>query len=92
MIQSFRHKGLQRLFVNGERRGLQADMIEKLENILAVLNRARVPSDVNLPGFSLHPLKGRLKGFWSVTVRANWRVIFRLHDGHVWDVDLIDYH
>ena len=92
MIQSFRHKGLQRLYVDGERRGLQADMIEKLENILAVLSRARVPSDVSLPGFRLHPLKGRRKGFWSVTVRANWRVIFRFRDGHVWDVDLIDYH
>jgi len=67
-------------------------MIEKIENILAVLNRARVPSDTNLPGFRLHPLKGRLKGFWSVTVRANWRVIFRFCDGHVCDVDLIDYH
>ena len=87
MIQSFRHKGLQRLFVDGERRWLQADMIEKIENILAVLSRARVPSDMNLPGFRLHPLRGQLKGFWSVTVRANWRVIFRFHDGHVWDVD-----
>ena len=92
MIQSFRHKGLQRLYVDGERRGLQTDMIEKLENILAVLSRARVPSDVSLPSFRLHPLKGQLKGFWSVTVRANWRVIFRFRDGHVWDVDLIDYH
>ena len=92
MIQSFRHKGLQRLFVDGERRGLMPDMIEKIENILAVLSRARVPSAMNLPGFRLHPLKGRLKGFWSVTVRANWRIIFRFHDGHVWDVDLIDYH
>lgn len=92
MIQSFRHKGLQRLYVDGERRGLQADMIEKLENILAVLSRARVPSDASLPGFRLHPLKGRLTGFWSVTVRANWRVIFRFREGHVWDVDLIDYH
>ncbi|MGB7947551.1 MAG: type II toxin-antitoxin system RelE/ParE family toxin [Candidatus Binatia bacterium] len=92
MIQSFRHKGLSRLFVDGDRKRLPADMIEKIENILAVLSRAKVPSDLNLPGFRLHPLKGRLKGFWSVTVRANWRVIFRFRDGHVWDVDLIDYH
>jgi len=92
MIQSFRHKGLQRLFVDGERRGVRPDWIEKVENILAVLNRARVPEDMNLPGFRLHPLKGKLKGFWSVTVRANWRIIFRFEDGDVWDVDLIDYH
>jgi len=92
MIQSFRHKGLQRLFVDGEPRGIRPDWIEKIENILAVLNRARVPEDMNLPGFRLHPLRGNLKGFLSVTVRANWRIIFRFQDGDVWDVDLIDYH
>ena len=92
MIQNFRHKGLQRLFVDGERRGIRPDLIEKIENILAVLSRARIPKDMNLPGFRLHPLKGDLKGFWSVTVRANWRIIFRFGDGDVWDVDLIDYH
>ena len=47
---------------------------------------------MNLPGFGLHPLKGDLKGIWSVTVRANWRVIFRFKDGNARDVDLTDYH
>jgi len=92
MIQSFRHKGIQRLFVGGERRGVRPDLIEKIENILAVLSRARVLEDMKLPGFRLHSLKGSLKGFWSVTVRANWRIIFRFQDGHVSDVDLTDYH
>ena len=50
-------------------------MLAKVENILAVLNRARRPEDMDLPGFRLHPLKGDLRGFWSVTVRANWRII-----------------
>jgi len=92
MIQSFRHKGLKRLFENGETKGIRPDQVEKVENILAVLNRARKPDDMNLPGFRLHPLKGDLKGFWSVTVRANWRVIFRFEEHHACDVDLIDYH
>jgi toxin HigB-1 len=85
-------RGLKRLFENGDRRGVQPEHIEKLENILAVLNRARNPEDMNLLGFRLHPLKGNLKGFWGVTVRANWRVIFRFEAGHVCDVDLVDYH
>jgi proteic killer suppression protein len=80
------------LFEKGERRSLRADQIEKIENILAVLNRARKPSDMDLPGFALHPLKGNLKDFWSVTVRANWRIIFRFDAGEARDVDLIDYH
>ncbi len=92
MIRSFRHKGLKRLFELGDRKGVHADHVQKLENILAVLNRARKPQDMNLPGFRLHQLKGELKGRWSVTVRANWRVIFRFEEGEACEVDLIDYH
>ena len=92
MIRSFRHKGLKRLFEDDVRSKLNADHLEKIENILAVLNRASQPSDLDLPGFRLHPLKGKLAGFWAVTVRANWRIIFRFRDGDAVDVDLIDYH
>jgi proteic killer suppression protein len=92
VIQSFRHKGLRRLFEDGERKGIRPDLLEKAENILLFLNRARDPRDMNLPGYRLHPLKGDLAGFWSVTVRANWRIVFRFADGHVRDVDLLDYH
>ncbi|MBI3933832.1 MAG: type II toxin-antitoxin system RelE/ParE family toxin [Acidobacteria bacterium] len=92
MIRNIRHKGLKRLFENGDHRGIPAGQVQKLENILAVLNRARVPLDMDLPGFRLHPLKGDLKGFWSITVKTNWRVTFRFEKGHVWDVDLMDYH
>ena len=92
MIQNFRHKGLERLFEDGDRKGIRPDLIEKAENILFVLNRAKAPDDMNLPGFRLHPLKGDRKGFWAVTVRANWRIVFRMAGGHAADVDLIDYH
>jgi proteic killer suppression protein len=92
VIRRFRHKGLKRLFEDADARGVRADQREKVENILAVLNRARKPEDLNLPGFRLHRLKGDLKEFWSVTVRANWRVIFRFEEGDAYDVDLIDYH
>jgi proteic killer suppression protein len=83
---------LKRLFEDGDRKGIRPDLIEKVENILFVLNRAKTPDDMNLPGFRLHSLKGDLKGFWAVTVRANWRIVFRMTGGHAVDVDLIDYH
>ena len=92
MINTFRHKGLKRLFEDGDRKGIRPDLIDKVENILFVLNRAKAPDDMNLPGFRLHPLKGDLKGFWAVTVRANWRIVFRIAGGRAADVDLIDYH
>lgn len=92
MIQGFRHKGLQLLFEKDDRSKVSVCDVQKIKHILAVLNRATKPDDMGLPGFRLHPLKGRLKGFWSVTVRANWRVIFKIKNGDTYEVDLIDYH
>jgi toxin HigB-1 len=67
-------------------------MLDKIENILAVLDAAHEPEMMDLPGFRLHPLKGDLRGFWSVTVRANWRIVWRFEKGNAVVVDLIDYH
>ena len=91
VIQSIRHKGLKRLFEKGETKGIRAEHVGKVENILFVLNRARKPGDLDLPGFRLHSLKGNLKGWYAVTVRSNWRVIFHYKEEHAFDVDLIDY-
>jgi proteic killer suppression protein len=92
MIRAFRHRGLKRLFEDDDRSKVNAQDAEKLRRILARLNQSRAPSDMDAPGFRLHPLKGALKGFWAVTVRANWRVIFRFQGEDAADVDLIDYH
>ena len=92
MLRRFRHRGLKRLYANDDRGGLNAEHVDKIARVLALLSRAARPQDMNLPGFRLHPLKGDLAGFWSVTIRANWRIIFRFEDGDVTDVDLIDYH
>lgn len=92
MIRSFRHKGLKRLYQDDDARGLNADHVEKLRRILARLDIAKVPQELDLPGYRLHPLKGDLEGFWSVTVQANWRVVFRMEEGQVFDADYTDYH
>jgi proteic killer suppression protein len=92
MIRSFRHKGLRRLYENDEARGLPAEHVLKLKDILALLEAAQSPSDLDLPGLRLHPLKGDMRGFHAVTVRANWRVIFRFEGGDVYEVDYLDYH
>jgi proteic killer suppression protein len=69
-----------------------AEHAVKLRDILARLDAAGNPTDMDLPGFRLHPLKGEFKGFWAVTVRANRRVMFRFADREVVDVDYVDYH
>jgi len=92
MIRSIRHKGLKRLYEGDDPRGVIAEQAAKLRDILARLDAAATAADMDLPGFRLHALKGRWKGFWAVTVRANWRVIFRFSDGDALDVDYLDYH
>ena len=92
MIRSIRHKELKRLFQDDDRTGVNPEHVSKLRNILARLSAARVVADMDLPGFRLHALKGEMKGFWAVTVRANWRVVFRFEEGCAEEVDYVDYH
>jgi len=92
MIRSIRHKGLKRLHEDDDPRGVLAEHAEKLRDILARLDAARKVEDMDLPGFRLHALKGDRRGFWAVTVRANWRVVFRFADHDALDVNYLDYH
>jgi proteic killer suppression protein len=92
MIGSFKDRRLKRLYESGDRSRLNAEHVEKIENILASLEAAVRIEQLNVPGFRLHPLKGELKGFWSITVRANWRIVFRFEDGRAFDIELVDYH
>ena len=92
MIESFCHKGLQRLFDRGDRSKVPARHADKIERTLARLEEAADVRNMNLPGYRLHPLKGDLAGFWAVSVSGNWRIIFRFSAGRASAVDLIDYH
>jgi toxin HigB-1 len=92
MIASFRHRGLKRLFEDDDRSRLPPDQVGRLRLILAALDAADKVEDMDIHTFRLHALKGDLKGYWSVTVRANWQFIFRFADGRARDVDLVDYH
>jgi len=92
MIGSFRHRGLKRLYERDDPSGISPDLLETVERILTVLDAATTPQALDLPRYHLHQLKGDRKGFWAVTVRANWRIIFRFEGGHAFEVELIDYH
>ncbi|MEW9615275.1 type II toxin-antitoxin system RelE/ParE family toxin [Shinella sp. S4-D37] len=92
MIVSFRHKGLELFYMSGSTKGIQASHAAKLGRILGLLDVASSPADVNLPGLRLHPLKGTMKGYWSVWVNGNWRVTFRFVGADVELVDYQDYH
>ena len=88
VIISFQHKGLERFFRTGKAGGIQPHHVAKLRLVLGALNEAIDTTQLNIPGWRLHALKGDLKGFWSITINGNWRVIFRFV-GH--DVELLNY-
>lgn len=92
MIIGFCHRGLKRYYERGDESPIRPDLLSRVERILTLLDQIQTVEEMNLHSFNLHPLKGDLKGFWSVTVRANWRIIFRFQKGDVYDVELIDYH
>ncbi len=92
MIKSIRHKGLAKLFESGSTAGVQSSHSKRLRLQLAALDTAQVIDDMDIPGFGLHPLKGKLKGRWSIWVNGNWRLTFEFKDGNVYVLDYEDYH
>lgn len=92
VIVSFRHKGLERLYCDGSKKGVQADHVPKLLRIMSLLDVAQGPDDLAIPSFRTHQLKGGLAGHWSIWVNGNWRVTFRFVDSDVELVDYQDYH
>jgi toxin HigB-1 len=92
MICRFRHRGLRILYENIDRRGVSAEHIEKAARVLARLDVATRPEELNLPGFRQRRLEGEFAGYWRVNIRGDWRIIFRFDLGNVMDVDLVEYH
>ena len=92
MIKSFFHKGLEKFFCDGSKKGIKAKHAKRIVLILDYLDAAEVIEDMNFPGLDLHPLKGKKRGYWAVKVSGNWRITFRFKDGDAYEVNYEDYH
>ena len=92
MIKSFKHKGLQIFFENGITAGIQAVHSNKLRMRLTALDTAVQLRDIDLPGFRLHSLKGKMKDLLAIDVSKNWRLTFKFQNGDVFLVNYEDYH
>ena len=80
------------MYERGDVSRVGPELSDRVALALADLDDASKPSDLDLPGYRLHPLKGDFKGYWSISVSGNWRVTFRIVGGDAYDVDLTDYH
>lgn len=79
------------MYQDGDASKVRADQLKRIADVLAHLDVAVHRSDIELPGYRMHALKGELKGYWSVNVGGNWRIIFRFENGDALDIDLVDY-
>lgn len=92
MIKSFKHKGLERLFIKGSASGVRADYAPRITLMLDAIDAAERVNELDLPGFRLHRLKGDKRNLWSVRVSENWRITFEFENGDAHILDLEDYH
>lgn len=92
VIKSIKHKGLSAFWWKGNVRRLNPDQLPKLSRMLHALDLARLPADLNFPGWRMHPLRGDYQGYFSLTVSGNWRLVFRFDGADTADIDLVDYH
>lgn len=92
MITGFKHRGLRRLYEDNDRSGINPEYVDKVKKVLSMLDAAETAEDMDVSTFHFHSLTGNRKGFYSVTVRANWRITFRFDNGNAVDVNLEDYH
>ena len=92
MIKTFKHKGLKLYYETGSTSGIQSKHASRLRMQLAAMDSAMDVSDLDIPGYKLHPLKGDRKGIWAISVSGNWRLTFEFRDGHVYLLEYEDYH
>jgi len=92
VIKSFKHKGLRKYYETGSKAGIQAKHAGRLRLQLAALDTAQTIEDMDVPGYRLHPLKGRARNRWSIWVSGNWRLTFEFKDGSAYVLDYEDYH
>jgi proteic killer suppression protein len=92
MIKTFKHKGLEQFFENGNKKGINPEHAKKIARILDRLDVSTSPKDMNLPGYKLHKLSGKSKDIYSVWVSGNWRITFQFKGEDAFMVDYKDYH
>ena len=92
VIKTFQHRGLKRLFQQGDPSKVRAEQVGRITDVLAHLDEAHHPADLDLPGYRLHPLKGDMRGRWSISVSGNWRLTFEFKDGNMHVLDYEDHH
>jgi len=93
MIKSFRDKACKAFYITGKSKRLPPDIQKVALRKLDYLNNVRDLNDLKIPPANrLESLKGNLKGYYSIRINRQFRVIFRFEDNNAYDVAIVDYH
>jgi proteic killer suppression protein len=91
MIRSFWSNALRKFWERGEVRSVPTDWTEKIEKLLDLLDKARAPEDMALPGLFYSYPEGT-KGRFAIHVSKGWRLTFGWKNGEAVEVDLEELH
>lgn len=92
MIKSFKSKKLEKAYTDDDFSGINPQHRDRCQLLLSAIDVATSAKELDQPSFRLHELKGDRKGIWAVTVRANWRITFKLDNENAYILDYEDYH
>ncbi len=95
IIRSVKHKGLKRFIETNNAKGLRADLVSRIRNIITALVLAGDMDEFHASapkGWRVHRLSGDRKDTWSVSASGNWRITFEEETGFIDLLDLEDYH
>lgn len=93
MILSFGDKNTAKIWEGERIKNIPTDLQETTRRKLRMLNNSQNMADLMVPPSNkLEKLKGNLKGFYSIRVNSQWRIIFKWEGGNSSLVELIDYH
>jgi len=93
MIQSFGDRDTELLFNRERIKKLHPELLQRARSKLLIINAAATESDLNIPpGNRFEKLKGDKKGWCSIRINDQWRVIFKWAEGNAREVTITDYH
>lgn len=93
MIISFGSKETEKVWI-GERVPKWPLEIQEIgRRKLRMLNNSQNIADLRIPPSNrLEKLSGDLKGFYSIRINSQWRIVFKWSDGNASEVKIMDYH
>lgn len=93
MIKSFHSKETEKIWQGNVSRKLPFEIQQIARRKLRMINNAVDINDLKIPPSNrLEKLSGNRKGFFSIRINLQWRIVFEWKNGTASKVEIIDYH